>query len=206
MPKPRTLRVLPNPYVFIDHEGRPHGSFDADPIQHDPNARKIGIKAIKATPIRLPSKGDDRPALHDVVLEYSDEVQTLPDGDAVHGPSLHARMGLKQGAVVEDVKDAKGAVTGRKIVLPGALVAADEETAKAVGLPFADPIELLAAAREAAIKQWTLDYGEPPAFATDPEAEKHIPPKLRGMKDAPTTARTTHKTTPSAVSVAPEGK
>lgn len=212
MPKLRTLRVYPNPYSFIDHEGRPHGTFDADPIQHDPNARKIGVVSFKATPlsIRSTDKGDDRPSIHDVLFSYSDEVQVLPDGNGVeHGPSAHARMGLKQGArVVKETrkdKDGKETLTW-SIVLPGALVAADEETAKSVGLPFGDPVTLLAAAREDAIKRWTADYGEPPAFATDPDYEAHVPELLRGIKPKPKSEAALQLTTKAAPDAPTGGK
>jgi hypothetical protein len=200
MPK-RTLRVYPNPYVFIDHEGRPAGAFDMDPVGHNPDAKKIGISGHTSKTIeeRHAARGDDRHSLHDLVNQYSAEIQEIPDGDGVRlGASQHARMGILHGSRVKEVRDEKGAVVQRVLELPGALICADQGTADAVGIPFADPMAMLRAARAKAIEDWLANYGEPPAFALEPDSEAHVPTMLRGAHSGEQLQATTQPATPHA--------
>ncbi|WP_394847399.1 hypothetical protein LZC95_08030 [Pendulispora brunnea] len=60
----------------------------------------------------------------------------------------------------------------RRGVQHGALVAADEETARRCGVPFRDPSEILAAARADAIARWTAERpDETPAIARMDQAD-----------------------------------
>ena len=157
MPK-RVLRVYANPYTFIDQEGRPAGVYSHDPA-HLPGQMHVGIARLQTTVTekRDPSK-DTRPSLMDLVHHYDGEVQEIPYTPGDPG-FKHYRDGLKNGD----------------------LIAADETTARAAGLKFEEPGEVLGRARIKAVREWQDAHdGEPPTFATEDDAHAHVPMGLRG--------------------------
>jgi hypothetical protein len=159
MPK-RYLRVYANPYTFIDPEGRPAGVYSHDPA-HLPGQMHVGIVRLETTVTekRDPSK-DTRSSLMDLVHHYDGEVQEIAYAPGDPG-FKHYRDGLRSGD----------------------LIAADEATAKAAGLKFEDPGEVLGRARLKAVREWTDAHdGEPPAFVADEEAHAHVPDMLAGRR------------------------
>lgn len=158
MPKPRVLRVYVNPYTYIDSEGRPAGVYSHDP-GHMPGQMHVGITRLQTTVTeKRDPKKDDRASLTDLVHHYDAEVQEVPD---IPGQK-HYRDGIREGS----------------------LIPADEATARAVGMKFEDPQEVLGRARLKAVREWTDANGEPPAFAADDDAHAHVPMGLRGPEGA----------------------
>lgn len=154
MPKPRVLRVYVNSYTYIDPEGRPAGVFPHDPA-FMPGQMHVGLTRLQTTVTekRDPSK-DGRSDLFDLLHHYDAEIQELPD---VPGQK-HYRDGIREGS----------------------LIPADEATAKAAGVPWEEPGAVIERWRLKAVRDWTADHGEPPAFATDDAAHAHVPMGLRG--------------------------
>jgi hypothetical protein len=158
----RVLRVYANPYTFIDPEGRPAGVYSYDPARL-PGQQHVGIARLQTTVTepRDPSK-DPRPSLMDLVHHYDAEIQEISYTPGDPG-FKHYRDGIREGS----------------------LIPADEATAKAVGLPFEDPNEVLGRARLKAVRDWQDAHdGEAPAFASDDNAHAHVPTALRGPANA----------------------
>jgi hypothetical protein len=164
------LRVVPNPFAFLDHEGLPAATFPIDPIHHSPDRRWVGAivdRSLAADGLPktrpLPQPGDliavirdtrpgaapdamrrvhvDRAERKRIVWAHAVDV-TEPHVVPI---SSHYLMGLRQGD----------------------LIAADEATAKAAnlikpGAPFVPPAQALRAAADKAITDWANTYGEPP--------------------------------------------
>jgi hypothetical protein len=149
----RALRVYANPYAFLDPEGRPAGVYSHDP-KYFPGQMHVGVDRLKLREIEKRDPSEGRSSLADLVHIYDAEVQEVPfaPGDR------HYVDGIRSGD----------------------LIAADEATARAAGVAFADPMAALDAARAKAIEAWTANHGEPPAFAVDDAAHAHVPAGLRG--------------------------
>ncbi|MBA2686851.1 MAG: hypothetical protein H0U64_02000 [Gemmatimonadaceae bacterium] len=116
VPKPK-LRVLPNPWTYIDHKGRPAGRFPYETengVASD--GRTIGshiasadeVKA--ATSVRIAGFTFQLSAAdHDIQIAYSDEPTTVPNTPYY-----------------------------RKAIMTGQLIAADVRTANICGIPSKD--------------------------------------------------------------------
>lgn len=151
------LKLLPNPYVFIDAKGRAAGTHPMRPDPHAGGHQKVGAVVAssvvaKKNPMGGPGTGNT-PITQDTEWEHSSEpfqVENSADGFYV------------------------------RAVMVGDLFAADKATADALGLKFQDPYQLLQAAREKAIATWTANHGSPPAFASEacPVAGKRKPVTL----------------------------
>jgi hypothetical protein len=154
------LRVLPNPFAFLDHEGLPAATFPFDPIHHSPDRRWVGANVDRSPGTdgkpktrHLPQPGDltaaikgpngtvrrvhvDRAPRKRIVWAHAVEIEAphlLPD-------TPHYRLGIREGS----------------------LIPADPASAKAAGVPFVAPPEALRKAAKKAIADWTTTYGEPP--------------------------------------------
>ena len=144
--RPKMLRVAVNPFVHIDHEGRPAAAVGYDPVYHSPDRRHVAAKhAAELVEARHPvdvrlATGDDRLSKHDIWFEFDAEPQTLPDTD-------HYRRAMRPG-------------------LQGpALLPADEATAKACGLPFVQPSKAIVETAKVQLATYVANFGELPDWA-----------------------------------------
>jgi hypothetical protein len=140
------LRVVANPFVHLDHEGRPAAAVGYDPVHHSPDRRHVAAKhsaeLVEARhPVDLVNvTGDARLPVHDIWFSFDADVQSIPDTD-------HYRRAMRPG-------------------LQGpALIPADESTAKAIGLPFVDPSHVIVETAKVALATYTADHGELPDWA-----------------------------------------
>ena len=141
-----TLKLIPNPYVFIDHLGRVAGTHPIRPDSHNGGCHKIGARvsrdvSAKLNPLGGPGTGNT-PIVQDTIWEHDAEPFTVE-----HAPG-----------------DSFFAIA----VKVGDIFPADKATADLLGVEFKDPFALLASARAKAITDWTTNHGEPPAFASSP--------------------------------------
>jgi hypothetical protein len=152
------IRLIPNPYVYIDAQGlavgtHPHAPVEGAHPQRRVAARVAGSVVAKANPIAgelgkaYAAAGVDvhqaggnfgvTPIVQDTVWEHDgvEEVENTPDG-------FYARA-----------------------CCAGDLFAADAESAEAMGITFADPYLGLADARRKAGDVWAANHkGKRPAF------------------------------------------
>lgn len=148
MPIPRPdLNVLPNPWTYIDHRGRPAGVVPVEPPREATYAppttlRAVGAKVGKVRQVRAArhqrvgtAVGEIVKARHDLEWEFSDEPTTVPF-------SAYYRAKVRKGE----------------------LLAADEPTARACGVKFVEPKAALEKARKEAIERFDAETGED-AFA-----------------------------------------
>jgi hypothetical protein len=81
MPKLKTLRVHPNPYLHLDHEGRPAGACPFDPDEHDGSS----LRYVGATRVTTETRREDPrrgiTAQHDYTWEFSKEAVVVPATD-----------------------------------------------------------------------------------------------------------------------------
>ena len=164
--KPKSLRVLINPYSSVDHAGNPSGSLLADPVHHikyrdarqgdaslEPNERfdqrsYVGARVVRGAMIRdaqlLPTQHGQIliPAEHEHTWDFDKEVQTVPYTLYYH-----------------------------RAINDGHLFAADLKTWRALSndrRTFVEPKQLLAWAKEGAIASHLAMHGE---LDRDPEDE-----------------------------------
>jgi hypothetical protein len=144
-----TLRVYPNPYVHLDHEGRPAGACPVDPA-HQPDRRAwvgASLDREKTVITDEPQAGERRSPTQVTVFAFACEVQELP----------------ASAYYLDRLRD-------------GELIAADAATARMAGVAFIPPRTALACARERAELAWRALYGDEPApgladFAFEPSEE-----------------------------------
>jgi hypothetical protein len=136
----RTLRVYVNPYVHLDHEGRPCGACPVDPAHIADRREWVGAWLdVERTRITSePAKGEVRAHTQQTVFAFSQDVQELP---LTHGYLDRVRT--------------------------GELLAADPSTAQAAGVRFIEPAHALEAARKAAVARWHALYGDEPHALAD---------------------------------------
>ena len=151
--RPKLLRVVANPFVAVDHEGRPAAAVGCDPLYHTPDRRHVGARhaaelLVSRNPVdAVKVSGDDRLPIHDIWFEFDHEVQVVPD-------SHHYRRQLDP---------SKG---GQPAILP-----ADKATADKIGLPFVDPSHVIVETARVVIACHLADHGELPDWA-------HLHPNL----------------------------
>lgn len=139
MPFPtKKLKVFPNPWVYIDHNGRPAGRLPPDPYEDSPSARSIGATMTDVVEVQKPMvmrvAGMDlevNPAQHEHRITYSREAVEIPN-------TPYYRNAIK-------CLD---------------LIAADAETAAVSGVKFEDPTVVLARVKAAAIKAFDAETGQ----------------------------------------------
>lgn len=144
MPAPKMLRVYPNPYVFVDGDGRLAGTCPthAIPGGHTPGQRRFVGAALQATVLEQGDPEKLVPHVQDTTVDFHVEPVEVPDT-----PDFYYRQRI----------------------MHGELVVADEATAKALGRDFEDPARVLAHARIAAIVRFKAEHdNEDPAFASEP--------------------------------------
>ena len=187
---PATLRVLPNPFVRLDHAGVPNTTYPFDPT-HSPDRRWVGAVVDRAVgPDGLPrTRKLDTPG--DLTVMIGGRKRYV---DRSPRKRIQFRHDVEQPTVLP--------VTGHYLrgIRQGALVAADSQTAAIAGLAFVDPAVALRRAAERAISTWEREYGEPPDVDS-------WPPNLRsvaGLDDEPEAAETKTED-PAALAAVEEG-
>jgi hypothetical protein len=149
LPK-RALRVVANPYLFVDHAGRLAGACPLDPDESAGERRFIGAE-IDVELSRIVEKrpaNDPRGDRSDVVWKFFTDVVEIAN------TPMH-----------------------RQHVRSGDVLAADERTHYACGAPgkFQEPSIVLAALRSAAIEAWKAQHeGDAPAFAVVAEVAAKV--------------------------------
>lgn len=128
--KPRILNVVPNPWIHIDHQGRPAG---ACPMDTAPGSKAFVGARVSHTKTQILSKGirGIQDSVQDTVWEFDLAPQPVPD-------TPYYRTRLRCGEV-----------------LP-----ADEAASRAAGhSEFLPPDKALTAARERAIAEFNAHHG-----------------------------------------------
>jgi hypothetical protein len=158
----KTMRIVPNPFAVLDHDGRPSAAFTLDPVFENPDRRLVGaVRRSEVVEARTPVEfnrakktmgGDNRKSLHDTWYEFSAEAQVVVDL-MDHG---HAANYYKQRAKC-----------GPGEIAP-ALLPANEATAKRLGVSFREPSAVVVSTAKAAAARWAADHdGELPEWASD---------------------------------------
>jgi hypothetical protein len=138
---PEILLALPNPYCFVDDEGRAQGAF----------------------PHETTAAGDRRYVCAEL---DPDPAETRYTADAPEkGVTLERRQRttFKFRTEPERVYATKHYLDGFRAHPPALLVVEAAGAAK-VGIPFVPPVQALAKARAAAIADYTAHHGHEPAF------------------------------------------
>lgn len=139
MPFPnKQLRVFPNPWLYIDHLGRPAGRLPFDGYEHSPSFGAIGA-TLTDVKLMVPANimrvaGTDMEvtqAAHDHRITYSKDAVSIPN-------TAYYRDALKRYD----------------------LVAADKETAKEAGLKFEEPYIVLNRLKVEAVKKFNAETDE----------------------------------------------
>lgn len=139
MPFPTTkLKVLPNPWTYIDHNGQPAGRLPFDGYEHSPGPGAVGasitdVKLVQKAMVMRVAGADleVNPAQHDHRITYSKDPVSIPN-------TKYYIDALRRGD----------------------LVAADKETALIAGLKFEDPTKVLAVLKAAAVKAFDAETAE----------------------------------------------
>lgn len=126
MSKPKTLRIFPNPFHALDHDGHPNAVMPKEPEGHVGNP--IDNREFIGAQMRH---------------EFIDPV--LPDGDARQRRQRTRFVFSDDAVTVPHTAYYRFALVRREVI------AADEETAKAIGMAFVEPGPALEAERAAAI-------------------------------------------------------
>lgn len=141
------VRVYPNPYCHLDHEGEPQGVYPDDPDISAGDRRWVGATLdLDRTKVLEVFKRDD-PRHGSQVAPAQTTKFRFETAPVMRPMSKHYRDGIRTGC----------------------LVAADEVSAKFAGIKdFIPPEKALARERERAIARWVANYGTPPPFAQAP--------------------------------------
>lgn len=136
----KTLRVVANPWQYIDHLGRPAGVCPCDPNEHTPDRRWVGAHIADAVVVRparvtqIAGQSFTRSAaVHDITWRHEAEPVEIPN-----------------------------TAYYRQRIAGGELIAADEATAAACGISrdsFERPDALLAKLKAAAIVDFDAANG-----------------------------------------------
>jgi hypothetical protein len=166
--KPKTMRIVLNPFAHLDHEGRPAASVTLDPTFENPDRRRVGAvmhaevtearTAVEINRAKRTFKGDNRHSIHDRWFDTSAEPVTVMDL-LDHGNTYYRQL----------------AKVGPGEVAP-AVLPANKETAKRLGVPFRDPSEVVLETARLQAARWARDHeGEAPVWAQDiPVVEMHV--------------------------------
>jgi hypothetical protein len=139
-----TLKVLPNPYFVLDHEGMPAGAVRWDPEVGRPGTiHHIGVTVTRAV---VPNGQGNRTAA------YPENAKR---------PANQRRRAVRFQWAQEPVEIPMSA-GHRAAVRNGTILAADKETARACLIYFVPPAQALQEARERAIAKWNAATGENP--------------------------------------------
>lgn len=146
----KMFQVIPNPYRTLDGNGKPTQVFPCHQ-KHAPGKFVGATKTLdvreKATFVNVKSKSG----------AVRSEVASFDQSKAVFSFSFDPVDVPAEGDV--------GAYY-RRGVKTGDLIPANKKTADACGVAFVDPAEVLAAEKNKAAKEFSLQFGEMPEWAT----------------------------------------
>lgn len=129
-----TLVVWANPYLVLDHLGRPAGACSRErlPMHVNSHPGYIGCECVASAPEKLPPGHAGTPD-QDTCWHFSRQPVTVPDNP-------YYRQKLRYGEVFP----------------------ADEKTARTCGMKFVPLDEAVSAAKAAAVARWESYFGEKP--------------------------------------------
>jgi len=144
-----TLKVFPNPYKQLDHQGRPCSVLPYEPEGDGVttfDARRFVGARLQVTILKTFAPGDARQMVQDNSFVFEDEAVDVPD-------TAYYRTAIRQGD----------------------LIAADKVTARKAGVVFTEPKDVLERSQREAGEHWKNvhkhedhDYeGEPPKALTE---------------------------------------
>lgn len=171
MPFPNSkLRVFPNPWVFVDHLGRPAGRLPFDAYEGSPS---FGFVGATLTDVKLIAK--------EMVFRVAG--QDIPVNPAQHD---HRITYSKEPVEIQNTAYYRDAVKRLD------LIAADSETASTCGLLFVDPSRVLAKQKAEAIAKFDAETAEdawkrfgavePIYTSSVPETVQSAPVKVEAAK------------------------
>lgn len=155
MPASAPLRVYPNPYASLDAEGNPDGV-----VRYDPTLGLPGV--VHYVGARVAARWADRSAAPAGPLRPPPSVSRTNDGRF----RRVAREAVFDGAPVE-IPDSP---YHRERVRDGSLVAADERSARACGVPFVAREVALDRAKGRACERFKAQTGVLPPWAKKSES------------------------------------
>lgn len=162
----RQFLVYPNPFIHLDHDGYPAGATPCDRLEH------VGITTRKWVGAELDA-------------EQTKPIEQFEPGD-LRTPRQITRFRFH---FAEPTALPTTPYYADRI-RDGELIAADEATARYVGVKFRSPADALAAAKDKAIADWQAREGEAPpnvdAFDTEvAKAGKPTPKVVPAQASAP---------------------
>lgn len=139
MPFPKkTLSVVPNPWLYIDHLGRPAGRVPFDAFEHSASPGFVGAGfasvelVARAMTMRVAGRDlEVNPAQHDHRIAYSRSPVPIPTTN-------YYKAAIKNGE----------------------LFAADQETALESGIRFTSPALMLDQAKKEAVERFNAETGD----------------------------------------------
>lgn len=139
MPFPTAkLKVLPNPWQYIDHFGQPAGRLPPDPYEDSPSAGPVGAR------------------MTDVKEVQKAQMMRVAGVDMEVGSAQHTHRFV----YAKEPVSIPNTPYYRNAVKCGDLVAADSKTASLCGVKFEDPKSVLAKAKAAAIAKFDAETDE----------------------------------------------
>lgn len=171
------LRVFPNPFAFLDHEGLPAATFPFDPIHHSPDRRWVGAVVDRSPGPDGKPKTRHLPQPGDLTTAIRDTRPGAPPGAIrrVHVDRAPRKrivwvhsVDLEAPHVVPDTPHYRFGLREQS------LLPADPETAEKAGVPYLEPGRALLEAAKKAIADWTQAYGSPPSADDWPDALRAI--------------------------------
>lgn len=130
------VRVLPNPYHSLDHEGRPAGHCPRERLMSTaPGTHQgyVGCTCLATAPEKLPDGHHGTPN-QDTVWHFSREPLSIAD------PRGYYRLAVSRGEII----------------------AADQKTAMASNVKYVPYDEALRLAKAEAVAKWRAAFGEDP--------------------------------------------
>jgi hypothetical protein len=156
----KMFQVIPNPFQLLDAEGTPISVFPCH-AKHSPGqfvgATKKLVVSKEAKFVNVKGKSGIRR-----------EVAQLDRSKAAFTIELNP-VGVPADGEVGSYY--------RRGIRAGSLIPADKATADACGLPFIEPKEAIESARKAAAKEFELQFGKMPEWATSEKPAPQPAPK-----------------------------
>ncbi len=163
---PITLRVIPNPFAHLDHEGQPAGTYPFDPEHAGGSRRWVGAR------IDLSLASDGKPRTRAVAQSWDLAAKATVGGRAVSvrvgsAPDQRTVYAFDLSHEGQPCPESEHYARG---VRHGDIIAANAATAAHCGVRHVDPGTALRAAATKAIARWTAEQGAPPPVEAWPEA------------------------------------
>lgn len=182
--QPTTLSAFPNPFVYLDHEGQPAGTFPFDPDHGGTSRRWVGAR------IDLSPATDGKPKTRAIPRPWDQmgKVSHRVDGKIVTSTTRVGSASDQRTVFAHEVEsphilpNVEHYVRG---VRSGDLIPADAATAGCAGLTFVEPVVALRAAAARAVDSWVADHGSPPPIASWPPALRALAEEVPAAVEEP---------------------